>query len=286
MGAQAEREVNPRMVAGRPGDGLCCLAGLLVSDQKKGRQGERGAMAGEAGGRLVVVDLARTVALIGMAMFHFTFDLEMFGLVAPGTTTTGGWAIFARVIAGSFLFLAGLSLVLAHGGGVRWPSFWRRMAKVAGAAILVTAGTYAAFPHAFVFFGILHSIALASLLGLAVIRLPGLGLLLLAGAVVAVDRSFAHDALNPRWWAWIGLGTVQPPSVDLVPVFPWFASVLAGMAAAKLAGAAGLWSRLAAWQPGGVLRRLAWPGRHSLVIYLVHQPVLIGGLWLFLWLRG
>ena len=161
-----------------------------------------------------------------------------------------------------------------------------RRDKLAGAALLVTAGTYAAFPHAFVFFGILHSIALASLLGLAVIRLPAVGLLLLAALVVAVDRSVAQEALNPRWWAWIGLGTMQPPSVDLVPVFPWFASVLMGMAVAKLAGAGGLWSRLAAGQPSGIARWLAWPGRHSLVIYLLHQPVLIGGLWLFLWLRA
>ena len=286
MGAQARREVNPRMVAVGQGDGLCCLAGLSISDQKEGRRQAGGGMAGGTEGRLVVIDLARTVALIGMAVFHFTFDLEMFGLVAPGTTTTGGWAIFARVVAGSFLFLAGVSLVLAHGGGIRWPSFLRRMAKLAGAALLVTAGTYAAFPHAFVFFGILHSIALASLLGLAVIRLPAVGLLLLAALVVAVDRSVAQEALNPRWWAWIGLGTMQPPSVDLVPVFPWFASVLMGMAVAKLAGAGGLWSRLAAGQPSGIARWLAWPGRHSLVIYLLHQPVLIGGLWLFLWLRA
>jgi uncharacterized membrane protein len=238
------------------------------------------------GGRLVAIDLARTLALVGMAVFHFTFDLEMFGLVPPGTTTSGGWAVFARIIAGSFLFLAGVSLVLAHGNGIRWRAFGWRMAKVAAAAGLVTAGTYAAFPHAFVFFGILHSIALASLMGLALLRVPGLLLLILAGAVIWVDRAVGVEVLNPRWWAWIGLGSAQPPSVDLVPVFPWFAAFLGGMAVAKLAGAAGLWARLALWSPGGLLRRMAWPGRHSLVIYLVHQPVLIGGLWAALWLRG
>lgn len=243
-------------------------------------------MVAGVGGRLVAIDLARTVALVGMAVFHFTFDLEMFGLVPPGTTTTGGWAVFARLIAGSFLFLAGLSLVLAHGEGIRWRAFGVRMAKVAGAAALVTAGTYAAFPHAFVFFGILHSIALASLMGLALLRLPALGLLALAGIVFGVNLMVGVEVLNPRWWAWIGLGTAQPPSVDLVPVFPWFAAFLSGMAVAKLARAAGLWARLALWSPGAALRRMAWPGRHSLVIYLVHQPVLIGALWVVLWLRG
>lgn len=237
-------------------------------------------------GRLVAIDLARTLALIGMAVFHFTFDLEMFGLVPPGTTTTGGWALFARLIAGSFLFLAGLSLVLAHGEGIRWPAFRRRFAKVAGAAVLVTAGTYAAFPQAFVFFGILHCIAVASLLGLLVLRLPWVVLLLLAGGVLWMDQALAFEALSSRWWAWIGLEVVKPPSVDFVPLVPWFAAFLAGMAAARLATRFGLWARLARWQPGAVWQRLAWPGRHSLVIYLVHQPVLIGLLNGYFWLRG
>ena len=69
--------------------------------------------------RLVAVDLARTVALCGMVVFHFTFDLELFGHLPQGTTVTGGWAVFSRVVAGSFLFLSGVSLILAHGDALQ-----------------------------------------------------------------------------------------------------------------------------------------------------------------------
>lgn len=233
----------------------------------------------ETGRRLVLIDLARTIALIGMGVFHLTFDLEMFGYLPPGTSVTGGWAVFARLVAGSFLFLAGVSLVLAHGTAIRWPSVGRRLVRLVAAAALVSAATYAAFPQAFVYFGILHSIALCSLLGLAVIRLPGIALLLLAVAVVAVDRSVAIDALNSRWLAWTGLAVAHPLSVDFVPVFPWLGALLAGMGAARLAATAGLWDRAARWDAGPWMRRLAWPGQHSLAIYLVHQPVLIGLVW-------
>lgn len=234
-------------------------------------------MAGGMQERLVVIDLARTVALCAMAVFHFTFDLELFGHLPPGTTVTGGWAIFARVIAGSFLFLSGVSLVLAHGDGVRWPSFRRRLLRVAGAAVLVTVATWIALPQAFIFFGILHAIAFGSVLGVLLIRVPAVVLLVLAGGMIWVNEVVALEVMNPRWLVWTGLGDRQPWTMDFVPVFPWMAAVLGGMAAAKLAARFGLWSRLGGG--GDWARRLAWPGRHSLAIYLVHQPVLIGLVW-------
>ena len=241
----------------------------------KGRANGMGQGAGQ--GRLVVIDLARTVALIGMAVFHFTFDLEMFGQLPQGTTVTGGWAIWARVVAGSFLFLSGVSLVLAHGEGARWPSFWRRFVKISGAAALVTGVTLVALPQAFMFFGILHSVAFGALMGGLRIRLPWPALLGLAAGVILVNEFVALEALNPRWLVWTGLGAQFPLTMDFVPVFPWIAAVLGGMAAAKLAGGLGLWARFGSGSP--LARRLSWPGRHSLLIYLVHQPILIALVW-------
>ena len=234
-----------------------------------------------AGGqRIEWLDVARGVALLAMAVYHFTWDLEFFGYILPGTTGFGGWKLFARCIASSFLFLVGVSLVLAHARGIRWANFWRRFAMVAGAALAISIATYFAMPGAFIFFGILHQIALASLLGLAFLRLPAALTLLAAVAVIALPQFFRAEFFShPALW-WVGLAPTNPRSNDYVPLFPWFGAVLLGIAAARLAVDTSLTARLAALNPGRRSKPLQFLGRHSLAFYLIHQPVLIGCVWL------
>lgn len=232
--------------------------------------------------RIPALDLARTVALVAMATYHFTFDLEMFGYIAPGTAVSGGWAIFARCVAGSFLFLVGASLYLAHGDGIRWRPFLRRLAMIAAAALLITVATLYAMPNDYIFFGILHSITVASLLGLLFLRLPALLTLAIAAAVVLASYHLKNGWFDARVLAGLGLTTWPVRSADFVPVFPWFAATLAGIAAAKIGQAAGFWQCIAHIGRESRLVRLAsWPGRHSLPIYLIHQPVLVGLLWTY-----
>ncbi len=231
--------------------------------------------------RIPALDIARSLALLLMAVFHFTFDLEMFGLIAPGTITSRPWAMFADGIAGSFLFLSGVSLWLAHGRGLRWAAFWRRLAMVAGAAALVSLATWIAMPHVFVFFGILHCIALAGLIGAACLRLPAVAVLGMALAMIALPM-IQPGLFGPvPWLDWTGLTARPRPAMDYVPVFPWAGWALAGLAVARIAERAGLIDALRGrGGQGRVLRWLAWPGRHSLAVYLLHQPILIGLLWL------
>lgn len=238
------------------------------------------------GTRIPALDIARTLALGAMVLFHFVFDLEMFGHVPRGTATTGIWRALAVATAGSFLFLAGVGLWLAHGTGIRWSAFWRRFAKVGGAAILVTIATYIAFPHAFVFFGILHSIALCSLLGLAALRLPVWAVAILAVVVFYLPDFASSSAFDaPIWW-WTGLQTRLLSSVDYEPIFPWFAPFLAGLAVSKFATQAGIWARLSTPAPSRIAHLAGLPGRHSLLIYLIHQPILIGLVWCATQLMG
>lgn len=232
-----------------------------------------------AGRRIEAIDLARGVALVAMAIYHFTWDLELFGYIEAGTTAVGGWKLFARCIASSFLFLVGVSLYLAHGNRMRWPGFRKRLAMVGGAALLITIATWFAVPDAFIFFGILHEIAAASVIGLLFLRLPAAVTLAAAAAVIALPFYFRADLFNhPALW-WVGLSTIVPRSNDYVPIFPWLGAVLAGIGAAKLTTRAGLFERLAALRPGAWSRPLRFAGRHSLAFYLIHQPVLIALVW-------
>ncbi|BDA84730.1 hypothetical protein Sa4125_22720 [Aureimonas sp. SA4125] len=239
--------------------------------------GETGIEPEKKGGRIEALDLARGAALLAMVVYHFTWDLENFGYVDHGLTGSGGWKVFARCVASSFLFLVGVSLVLAHARGIHWRSFWRRWIGVAAGAVAITLVTFFVTPQGFVFFGILHEIALASLLGLAFLRLPFAATALAAVAVVALPQFLATELTNPKWLAWIGMAAKPPVSNDYVPLFPWFGAVLFGMAAAQASSRLGLWEKLRGMNPA--LRPaapIAWLGRHSLVFYLLHQPLLFG----------
>lgn len=231
--------------------------------------------------RLAVIDMARGAAILAMIVYHFAWDLGFVGLVSFDVTLEPGWVAFQRAIVSSFLFLTGVSLVLAHGDGIRWSAFWRRFAVIGGAALLVTAGTYAFSPETFVYFGILHAIALFGLMGLAFLRLPVAMVGLVALAILVLPLVFQSGIFSARPLSWIGLWDVPPPSEDLVPVLPWFGVTLAGIAAARRARGTRVFEALAGIGVTAMpARALVWLGRWSLVIYLVHQPLMLGGLML------
>ncbi len=229
--------------------------------------------------RLPLIDAARGLAVAAMIVYHFSWDMRYFGFIAADVAEDLGWRIFARLIAGSFIFIVGVSLVLAGRNGLNLDRYVKRLAILVAAAGAITLATWLVFPDNFIFFGILHHIALASVLGLAFIRAP-LPIVLAASALCfAIPPLFAGPAFDHPALVWLGLASYFPRTNDFVPVFPWFGIVLAGIAAARLAPAlAGVFPlapairRSGEWAPAALL----WMGRHSLAIYLLHQPILFG----------
>lgn len=230
--------------------------------------------AGQPPFRLRWLDLARGLAVILMVVYHFSWDLSFHGFLDFDVNRVLGWRIFARGIAASFLFLAGFSLWLAHGRGFRPAAFWRREIILVLAAGLVTLGTWYAFPSSYVFFGILHCIAASSLIALLFLRLPGWVTALAALLVLIAPFTLANEAFNAPLLAFIGLRTVPPATNDYVPLLPWLSPLLAGLAAGQLIPA--LARATEAGSISTVERGLRFLGRHSLIIYLIHQPLLFG----------
>lgn len=223
--------------------------------------------------RIPAVDVARGVALLAMFVYHFTWDLGFFGLIELQAGVDPAWRLFAKAIAGSFLFLVGVSLVLSTRSGIAPRPFLRRLAMISAAALAVTAATFYATPNSFVFFGILHSIAVSSVLALPLLRAPPWWLAMMAALVAAAPAVLTSPSFDsPALW-WLGLTPKPPLTNDYVPIFPWFATVLAGICAARLAIGAGFDRLLARWQPGRIAGVIGWAGRHSLAVYLLHQPV-------------
>lgn len=235
------------------------------------------ALAAKPRQRFAVIDIARGVAIIAMMAYHLCWDLSYFRFIAADVGYDEAWVLIARSILAVFLLLAGISLVLGHRDGIRWRSFRRRWLFVLAGAMAITVATWFAFPQSFVYFGVLHAIALFSLLGLAFVRTPLWLPVLVAAVVIGLPFVYSDPLFNEKLWSWIGFWQVPPPANDLVPVFPWFGAVLVGIIAARLVLASSLAGRLAAIAPTGRLARLlTFLGRWSLLIYLLHQPILLG----------
>ena len=230
--------------------------------------------------RIPAIDALRGVAILAMIAYHLSWDLSWFGFVGWPVSEGPGWRVFSGAIAGSFLFLAGASLVLAHRDGIRWQAFWKREAVIVAAALAVSVATYFAFSNIFVRFGILHSIAVGSLIALPFVRLPFVFAYAAAIVFFTLPRWASSPVFDGDLFSWTGLGMPTSGSVDYVPLAPWTAAVLLGVAVFRTPGMPAILEalrpvRLSSW-PGRLIR---FCGRRSLTIYLLHQPILYGLVW-------
>lgn len=222
-------------------------------------------------GRIAAVDVLRGGALGGMLIYHLLWDLHAFGLSAVDPAGTPAVRWFGHAVAASFLVLSGLSLDLAEAARHSWRRVLGRLGVLALAAGGVTLATALVVPDAVVSFGILHCLAVTNGLALLLRRLPNVMLALLA-AVAFVLPSVWPWPLGPAW-AWLGLSADAPVTLDFRPVLPWLALTLLGLVAGRTA----LVPWLARFRPHrAATRATAAAGRHSLLIYLLHQPILIG----------
>lgn len=227
------------------------------------------------------LDALRGLAIVWMALFHFAFDLAHFKLIDANFYRDPFWLHQRTAILSLFLFCAGLGQAVATAQHQPWPRFWRRWAQVAGAAMLVSAGSALMFGPRFIHFGVLHGIAVMLILTRLTARWGRW--LWLAGAVAVIVPWLWRDPLfNARWLDWTGLMTRKPRSEDHVPLLPWLGVMWWGLATGRW-----LLAHRAAWLQGPLPPRLgglARLGRWSLSLYLLHQPLLIGlisaGLWL------
>ena len=232
--------------------------------------------------RLPIIDGLRGVAIVAMIVYHFSWDLTFFSLADIPLLTSPFWLSMRTSIVSAFLGIAGLSLVLATAHGFDRRRYFRRLALVAGCAAIITVATYFAIPDAFIFFGILHCIALSSVLGLVFVRLPAIVLVGLGLTCWFAPYYLADPVFDQPWWRWLGLMTYEPRSNDYVPLLPWFGVFLIGMAVGR--GFAFRRQSVAAIARLPVPGLLRWSGRNSLAIYMVHQPILIG--LLFAWVSA
>ncbi len=195
-----------------------------------------------------------------MIIFHFSYDLAVFGHVNIQFQKDPFWWGFPRLIVFLFMIAVGMSLRLVHIPEFRWKHFWQRWLKLAAFAVIISISTYFAFPDRWIYFGTLHSIAVCSLMAVGFVRYPKIcGVLAMA---------FLLPVVFFKWsLPWIEL---PHKSMDYIPAFPWVGVVFLGIFLHSV--------NFHKLTPPDIkpLRGLAWMGKHSLLIYMLHQPILYG----------
>ncbi|HPU19106.1 MAG TPA: heparan-alpha-glucosaminide N-acetyltransferase [Alicycliphilus sp.] len=245
---------------------------------------------GGSAARHDLVDALRGLAMVWMTVFHFCFDLSHFGYWQQDFLGDPFWTVQRTLIVSLFLLCAGMGQAVAWHRRLAWPRFWRRWGQIAACALLVTVGSYLMFPRSFIYFGVLHGMAVMLLfarltagwgrwlwpMGLLAVALPWLAGWALEGPLAGLAETFNGRALN-----WLGWVTHKPFTEDYVPLFPWLGVMWWGMAGGQwLLARRPHWL---AWAMPGTGVALAVLGRYSLSYYMLHQPVMMGALMLVGW---
>ncbi len=259
----------------------------VIAETKTGAKGRSAAALSTANRRIWEVDAWRGIAITMMVIYHFMWDLTAFAAL-PVALQRGFWFYFQRTTATSFILLVGISLVISYNQTIRrsgttkglYPKFLRRGLKILGIAMIIT--IVIALANAFVpgfngriDFGVLHFIGVAILLAYPFLRFRWLNLLF---AAVFFAASYAIRAVPVDTLAFVWLG-FEPPNyyyLDYFPLVHWFSVVLIGIFIGNTLYARGERQfhlpDFSSFFPMNALRFL---GRHSLLIYAIHQPILL-----------
>lgn len=219
-------------------------------------------------GRIRILDTWRTVAIVCMLTYHFLYDLALFGMMTWEQFFSPGLNALQLFICCSFIFLAGASARFSRNN-------LRHGLVVLGAALVVELG--AAVVGQVIRFGVLMllgcSMVIYHFAGRFLQKIPGWTLAVLSAALYfATDGVTAAVTVSCRWLYPLGFLYPGFSSADYFPLLPWLFLFLMGTAF----GGWCLKHRDHALLSVQVPKLLTWPGQHSLIIYVLHQPVLYG----------
>ena len=232
--------------------------------------------------RIHILDEWRGVCVTLMVIYHALYTLGAVFFLEPVSTWLSWCEPLEPLFAGMFVFLCGVSCRLSK-------SNLKRGLLLASIAVAMSAILWLFMPTMMIWFGILHCLAVCILLYAATARV-------LDRVPVAVGVAVCAVLMLVTWWfpwyqggllgvpplalAWperwrtyellvpFGIGTVY--SADYFPLIPWVFCFFGGAFCGRLT------ARLPAWCYTLHCRPLAFIGRHALLIYLIHQPIIYG----------
>lgn len=214
--------------------------------------------------RIFSIDVLRTFAIVLMVIFHFIYDLKFFGYVDWNTPDGQGWRTFRHVILSSFFICLGASLHLSYHKVMNWRKFNKRLIQILASALAISLVSLVMVPANYIYFGVLHFIAVASVVCIFFANKPLISLTIGLGIIFIYNMGWMSGL-----WPFIYIRDILPSySNDYVGLFPWLGVVFIG-----------IWFASTTFLRNDPLQRfskhtwIALPGKHSLVIYLIHQPL-------------
>ncbi|MBN1281303.1 MAG: DUF1624 domain-containing protein [Candidatus Thermoplasmatota archaeon] len=216
-----------------------------------------------------------------MIAYHIIYDLNFFGIISL-SRYKGMFLLSAYPFASVFLLLVGVSLTIsyarAHAVMTRQQLAWKFLKRglfIFGLGMLVTLATWAYLGHGYVVFGVLHCIGLSILLAYPVLRYR-IPVLILGVAVILLGIGLRMFTVDFPWLLWLGFVPAAFSSVDYVPLLPYFGIVLLGVFVGNTIYAGGLRQFTLTERSTAPVRGLSYIGRHSLIIYFLHEPLIVG----------
>ena len=230
--------------------------------------------------RFIELDLFRGFAITGMIFFHVMWDLNYFGLVSLDNGLYGWGRMFVPV----FLVLVGICLTLASARKTT-KQLLLRGAEIFGLGMIITLTTLIFMPERPILFGALHCIGLSIILSVPLLRLRYYNITIATAIILTGFFTWLPHVKNPNALQ-LAVGIHQHGvwnyTIDYFPLFPWLGVVLLGVALGNLLYKNGErrfpFPDISRYMPA---RLFSWLGRHSLLIYLAHQPIIAGVLHLY-----
>lgn len=234
------------------------------------------------------IDSFRGIAIIMMVVYHLSYDLY-FLAGAPIKINSLAWTLFQRTTASLFLLLVGISLTISYSrakekysGKELFLKNLKRGIKIFLWGVIITIFTFVFLSNGVILFGILHLIGVSIIISYPLLEYKyknlGLGLL-----IIAVGSYLGNFTFNTPYLLWLGFEPRSFFSFDYFPLLPWFGVVLIGIFSGNLIYPHGKREfNIPDLSNNLITEILSFLGKHSLKIYLIHQPIII----LLLYLLG
>jgi uncharacterized membrane protein len=238
-------------------------------------------VVGKTRGRFWEIDLLRGIAIIMMIVFHFLYDLNYFNIYNLDLYS-GYLLIYLYGIGTIFILLVGISLTLSYSRVQKTFSkmkiqlkFLKRGLFIFGLGLLITVVSWFYLGEGFIVFGVLHCIGISIILAIPFLKFRyinlSIGIILVILGIILSRFTF-----NFNWFLWLGFVPSNFYTVDYFPLLPWFGVVLIGLFIGN-----SLYQnyerkfKLKNLDDLRLIRFLGYLGRHSLIIYFIHQPIIL-----------